>query len=177
VSRSQKYNSVDDLADDDQLALEQLTGALYDGDPVGRRLARTPKIKRNCSPACRKDRQLTALFYERVAFHEPRVQAMEADAKDQLDHIEALLEHGDIRSVKDVPEEFIVRGLVRAATDTRRPTVQLKALQALAEMKGLAKPNDRSSPADVLEDMLSQFEARATKRPRALPPAAKTEVP
>lgn len=173
MSRSLTPKSVDDLDDDDAQAIAQITGALYDGDPIGRRLARTPKIKRNCAPSCKKDPALTALFYRRVAFHEPRVTAMEQDAKSQLDTIEELANSGDLKGIEDVPEEWIVRGLVRAATDTRRPSVQLKALQALAEMKGLGKPKDSTSAADALEDMIDQFEQRQQRRPRAVPPAEK----
>lgn len=177
MSRSFTAKSVDDLDDDDSQAIAQITGALYDGDPIGRRLAHTPKIKRTCSPSTRRDPVLTARFYERCAFHEPRVEAMEKDAKGQLDQIENLLEKGEINGIEDVSEEWIIRGLVRAATDTRRPTVQLKALQALAEMKGMGGPKEGTSAADALEDMLDQLERRSRLRPRAVaPPEGKQQA-
>lgn len=104
---------------------------------------------------------------------DPRLVALEKDADKARDEIMAKTKDGKVTSINDVSEEFIIGGLVRAAIDTRRPTVQLAALNKLAEMKGLTKAGSGSgNAADALEDMLSQFEERSKKRPRSTKDAA-----
>lgn len=164
----------DDLSDDDDIAIYQLSGGLYDGNAQERRLKRAPPYERLRSYVFFKDREMWMKYYTACLAHEPGVQAMrEADEK-AMSAIEERLLTGQLKSVDDVDEAFILEVLVTAARDTRRPMARLKAAELLARMKGIDKPAEQAPASSSLEHLLDRALGRA-KAPDQPDPDADAE--
>lgn len=162
MARNAFVRDLNDLSDDDEEAIKQITGALCGGEAVERRHAVAPPFERLRSYVFFKDREMWWKYYTACLKHEPTVAAMrEADEK-AMKKIEEQLEKGELRSVDDVDESFIVEVLVTAARDTRRPMARLKAAELLARMKGIDKPGGEVAPDSALEKLLDRALGRGT---------------
>lgn len=100
---------------------------------------------------------------------DPRAAALQAEIQAK---VAELLQDGLIKELADIPDSFILSGLVTLVADSRRPAVQLNALRLIAEMKGMGTGSSKESVHDTLSRALGQVPSPARKGPR---PIAKAE--
>ena len=84
MSRAQHVRHADDLSEDDHEAVREITGALYDGAPVDRRMRRAPPVRRNCPPSVLRNREYWFDFYLACQRHEEGFRMSEKANKEAL---------------------------------------------------------------------------------------------
>lgn len=160
-----------DLTGDDTTDIEKLTGALWDDDPeFDRRQRMLPP--RRCPPWMKRSARMTKKFREAVETHNTPIFRQMLESEQQGVHdVLRMLEEGKLESIEDVPEEFIIKTLALKMADTRRPTVQLKAAQLMAQAKGMLTQGKGTSVEDVeaivqaqIDEAESLSDERAEKR-------------
>ena len=144
--------TADELPDDDDEAINVLSGQLHDGNEIGRR-ERKLWPERHCPPWMKTDAKMTERFHRAVRHWDKEL--LETMADEGIRH--------EPRSLAEITENEIVGALSALAADKRRPAVQLGALTRLAEMKGLLKNKDRGPVTDdKLEAALDELSERSS---------------
>lgn len=142
----------EELPDDDSEAIAELTGQPRSRGGHEDRLGTAPQeithyrgVKRRCSGRMLRDPEATIRFMDAVdnwkdgtAPAQLRAQHIDRITSGTTAEFLGKLERGEIKSINDVPEGFLVSQLMAVVLDPRRPQVSMQALKELARLKSEA---------------------------------------
>lgn len=168
MGRGHKRNA-DDLPEDDDAAIRELTGGSTDDfDAVERRLRKAPAKPKTRLAHVIDDAQ--ERLDAAVEVHTPAKQVKDKLRQRAEGRVDMMKSLGDkVGTAEDLPEEFIIVGLISAAQDSSRPSVQLQALKTLAEMKGLFRPDSTGETSKGVADLFEELiERRKVRGPRPI---------